>query len=281
MARVSFPRSGGRRERKREDLGMIAGLHNFFDKASRLSATLRDAAVATLYPSACRVCGGVIESWRDGVACSACWLEIEQDASDFCVKCWAPMPRAPRVESGARACGRCERFAFDFVRSCGPYRGAMREAVLRLKVAPHIPARLRGALRRAFAALPDSDLIGSVIPMPLHPERLAERGFNQAEVIARELAELSGLRVDSTAVIRVKKTERHRAGMGARERARSLEKAFRVRAPRLVEGRVALIVDDVMTTGSTADEIARALLDGGALNVNVLTLARAMNEFSI
>jgi len=136
-------------------------------------------------------------------------------------------------------------------------------------------------MRLAFAALPDSDLVESIIPTPLRPERLAERGFNQAEVIERELAELSGLRADSTAVVRVKKTERHRVGMGARERARSLEKAFRVRGPRLVEGRVTLLVDDVMTTGSMADEIARALLDGGARAVYVQTLARAMNEFSV
>jgi ComF family protein len=261
---------------------LIAGLRNFFDKASRVSATLRDATVATLYPIACRVCGDAIESWRDGVACSACWREVERETADFCAKCWTPLPFAARVEAEAsRLCGRCDHFAFDFVRSCGPYRGAIRETVLRLKETPHIPAHLRDALRRTFDALPDSELIESIIPTPLHPERLAERGFNQAEVIARELAQLSGLRMDSTAVIRVKKTERHRAGMGARERARSLEKAFRIRAPRLVEGRVALVVDDLMTTGSTADEIARALLDGGARGVNVLTLARAMNEFSV
>jgi competence protein ComFC len=258
---------------------MINALRNFFDKASRVSATLGDAAVATLYPSACRVCGDAIESWADGVACSACWREIEQEAAALCAKCWAPLPSGSRAEGGPRRCGRCDHFAFDAVRSCGPYRGAMREAVLRLKKTPQVPARLRVALRQSFAALPDSDLIESIIPTPLHPKRLAERGFNQAEAIARELAELTGLRVDSTAVIRVKKTERHRVGMGARERARSLEKAFRVRAPRLVDGRVALLVDDVMTTGSTADEIARALLDGGARGVNVLTLARAMNEF--
>ena len=260
---------------------MINSLRKFFDNASRVSAKLGDAAAATLYPGVCRVCGAMIESWRDGVACSACWHEVENEAGDFCAKCWTPLTHAPRAEAGARACGRCDHFAFDAVRSCGPYRGAMREAVLRLKVTPHIPQRLRGALRRAFDALPDSDLIDSIIPTPLHPERLAERGFNQAEVIARELAALTGLRVDSTAVIRVKKTERHRAGMGARDRARSLEKAFRVRAPRLVSGRVALLVDDVMTTGSTADELARALLDGAARGVNVLTLARAMNEFSV
>ncbi|MGH9768252.1 MAG: ComF family protein [Blastocatellia bacterium] len=262
---------------------MITGLNDLFDRASRLSATLRDAAVATLYPSGCRVCGNMIESWRDGAACAKCWREVEQKSQtgDFCAKCWTrlqPLPSGGEVVE--RRCGRCDQFAFGYVRACGLYDGAMRETVLRLKRRPHIPARLRDALERTFAALPESHLIESIIPTPLHPDRRAERGFNQAEVIARELASLTGLRVDSTAVIRVKKTERHRAGMGARERARSLEKAFRIRAPRLVEGRVTLVVDDVITTGSTAGEIASALLDGGARAVNVLTLARAMNEFA-
>src|SRR5262245_35541868 len=100
---------------------MIARLNNFLDSAWRVSARLRDAAVSTLYPSLCQVCGDVIESWRDGVACSACWREIEQD--DFrancqkCHKCWTPLPFASNVEAGARACGRCDHFAFAFVRS--------------------------------------------------------------------------------------------------------------------------------------------------------------------
>jgi len=262
---------------------MITGTYNFFDKAMRFSVTLRDAAVATIYPSGCRVCGDAIESWRDGVACSNCWREIERKilTKDFCVKCSAPLRSlASSIEYVDRRCGLCDHFAFDFVRSCGPYEGAMRETVLGLKWRPYLPTRLRDGLRRTFDALPESGLIESIIPVPLHPARLAERGFNQAEVIARELVALTGLRLNSTAMNRVKKTERHRAGMGARERASSLENAFRVRAPRLVEGRVTLLVDDVMTTGSTANEIARALLDGGARAVNVLTLARAMNEFS-
>ncbi|MGE0127424.1 MAG: ComF family protein [Blastocatellales bacterium] len=265
---------------------MISYLRELFDNASRLSGVLSDAAVATLYPGRCRVCGDMIESWRDGVACSKCWLEIEQKSlsGDFCAKCGARLqplhPHIPsRIEAVDRRCGRCDQFTFGFARACGPYEGALRESVLRLKLHPHIPARLREALRRTFSALPESHLIESIVPVPLHPDRLAERGFNQAEVIARELISLAGLRLDSMAVIRVKKTERHRAGMGARERARSLEKAFRIRAPRLVEGRVALIVDDVMTTGSTARELAETLLDGGARNVSVLTLARAESHF--
>src|SRR5262245_25467312 len=173
---------------------MIAGLNNFFDKASRFSATLRDAAVATLYSSGCRVCGNVIESWCDGVACSSCWREIEQRSltGDFCVKCWTrlqPLPsRFPdHIEGVDRRCGQCDQFAFGFVRACGPYEGALRETVLRLKLCPHISARLRDSLQRTFAALPDAHLIESIIPVPLHPDRRAERGFNQAEVIARAL----------------------------------------------------------------------------------------------
>jgi len=266
---------------------MVNSLKKFIGQTARLWAALGDAAVAAVYPNGCRVCGEVIESWRDGVACSNCWREIEQKilSGDFCARCSAPLrPLAsrsgPGVEVADRRCGSCDHFAFDFVRSCGPYEGALRETVLRLKWSPHVPARLRDGLRQTFSALPQSDLIESIMPVPLHPARLAERGFNQAEIIARELVSLTGLRLNSTALIRVKKTERHRAGMGARERARSLEKAFRVRAPRLIEGRVALLVDDVMTTGSTAGAIARVLVDGGARAVNVLTLARAMNEFS-
>lgn len=266
----------------RHDAPMINNLNNFLVKASRVSAILRDAAVATLYPGRCRVCGDMIESWRDGVACSKCWREVEQKSlvEDLCAKCgmWL-RPLQSRIEVVDRRCGRCDRFPFGFARACGPYEGAMRESVLRLKLNPHVPPRLREAMQRTFAALPESHLIESIVPVPLHPDRLAERGFNQAEIIARELASLTGLRLNSTPVIRVKKTEKHRVGMGAQERARSLEKAFRVRAPRLVEGRVMLVVDDVMTTASTASELTETLFDGGARSVNVLTLARVMNEF--
>src|SRR5262245_37092317 len=111
-------------------------LNNFFDKVSWFSGALRDTAVATLYPTACRVCGGAVESWRDGVACSVCWNTIEVEEGGLrekCHKCWAPLSYAPGVEAGPANCGRCDHFAFDFVRSCGPYHGAIRETVLRLK----------------------------------------------------------------------------------------------------------------------------------------------------
>jgi ComF family protein len=249
-----------------------------------LCADLRDAAMATFYPTACRACGVTIESWRDGVACATCWSEVDQlrESEDVCAKCGLPLKKlSSRNRIGERRCGLCEDLAFNYARCCGSYRGALRESVLWLKDHPQISPRLRQLLIAAFSDTLEFRQTESIIPVPLHPSRLAERKFNQSEIIANDLSQATGLRVDTSSLIRSKKTERHRAGMGARERRCSLEEAFRVRAPRLIEGRVLLVVDDVMTTGSTAHEIAQTLLAAGARAVGVLTLARAANEFNL
>ena len=245
----------------------------------RRQTVMRDAILSLLYPTACRVCGAVIESWRDGVACARCWSEIEQDHSlkDCCRKCGLPLQPLPiELHLSERRCGRCDAFAFNFARSCGPYQGALRESVLQLKTHPHISQRMRQLLGATFNDHCEFQHSQSIIPMPLHPTRFAERRFNQAETIAVALSAITGLRVDAASVIRRKQTPRHRIGMGARERARSLEHAFRVRAPRLIRDRIVLVIDDVMTTASTAHELAKILLDEGARAVNILTIARAV-----
>src|SRR5689334_19661215 len=172
------------------------GLNKLFDTAARISETLRDAAVATLYPTGCRICGAMVESWRDGVACEDCWREACQAcrSGEFCAKCWTRLKPLPaRVDVIERRCGKCDSFPFGVVRACGPYEGALRESVLWLKRRPHIPPRLGEMLRQTFAVMPESHLIDSVIPVPLHPDRRADRGFNQAEIIARELISPAGL----------------------------------------------------------------------------------------
>ncbi|MFN0109285.1 MAG: phosphoribosyltransferase family protein [Blastocatellia bacterium] len=254
-------------------------------KLERASSQLRDATLATLFPVECRVCGAMVESWPDGVACADCWQQVEQKieriraAKCFCAKCGLPLPPANQLDE--RHCGRCDELAFSFARACGVYEGALRESVLRLKSKPHISARLRQLMKMAVMELQEKCPNESIIPTPLHADRLAERTYNQAEIIAHELAAITQLPVDTASLVRFKHTEKHRAGMGARERARSLEKSFKIRAPRLLENATVLLVDDVMTTGSTAHEIAQTLLNGGARTVNVFTLARAASEFSL
>jgi ComF family protein len=241
---------------------------------------LRDAALATLYPTSCRVCGAMVESWRDGLACAKCWEEIEGSnwLENLCAKCGSPLQPLPsHVSLSERHCGRCDDLAFACARACGPYEGALRESVLRLKTHPQLAPRLRRLLIATFSSATDLHSSESIVPMPLHPSRLAERTFNQSEIIAAALASATGLRLDTASLVRIKKTEMHRAGMGVRERSASLQKAFLVRAPRLIENRIVLLIDDVMTTSSTAHESARTLLEGGARAVNVLTLARAVS----
>jgi ComF family protein len=240
---------------------------------------MRDAILSLLYPTACRVCGATIESWRDGIACVKCWNGIEQYQllTDYCGKCGVPLPSLPiERQLSERRCGRCDDLAFNFARSCGPYVGALRESVLLLKTYPQIPQRLRQLLSATFTAHCEFQHSQTIIPMPLHPARFAERTFNQAEIIAVALSAISGLRVDTASVIRTKQTPKHRIGMGTRERTRSLEHAFCIRAPRLIRNRIVLVVDDVMTTSSTAHELAKTLLGEGARAVNVLTVGRAI-----
>jgi ComF family protein len=255
----------------------------------RLSATarpladVRDAALSVLYPTECRVCGRHIEAWGDGVACAQCWENAASGWSqlELCAKCGAPLsPLAPHLQLLQRECGKCREFAFSVARACGVYEGALLESVLRLKINPQLVPRLRQLVCTTFTDQPLLHQCESIIPVPLHPTRLAERGFNQAELIADALAAQTGLRVDTSSLLRVKPTERHRAGMDARERAKSLRRAFRVHAPRLIAGRVVLLVDDVMTTGTTAHEITQTLLEGGAQAVNVFTVARAASVFT-
>ncbi|HEV2761973.1 MAG TPA: hypothetical protein VGV38_03180, partial [Pyrinomonadaceae bacterium] len=154
------------------------------------------------------------------------------------------------------------------------YEGALRAAVLALKREPHVGPRLARLLAEAQRRAPLSAST-RVLPVPLHPARERERGFNQATLLARALAARTGLPCDEWSLVRTAHTERHRAGMDARSRRETVEGAYAVARPRLVEGERLLLVDDVFTTGATASSCASALRDAGALEVYVLTVARA------
>jgi len=244
--------------------------------SAKFLETARDGVLSLLYPTSCRVCGTLIETWDDGIACASCWTSSAWSASlALCAKCGLPLaPFSDRDSFLDNRCGTCEQMAFSCARACGPYQGAWRETVLWLKTHPQIAPRIRRSLSSALESLCEATPVDSVVPVPLHPERERARGFNQAEVIGRALTNTVGLRLDTASLTRVRPTMPHRAGMDASERARSLERAFRVRAPRLIAGRAILVVDDVMTTAATAHEIAVTLLDAGARAVSLMTLAR-------
>ena len=239
---------------------------------------LTDAALALLYPLRCAACGeSSVERRAHAPACAACWAatDVFTGKETLCWKCGArsaaelPAEKWPDVR-----CRRCDAEHFTAARSVGAYQGALRASVLQLKHEPHIGAHLAGLLALAQAR-PPLDTATLIVPVPLHAERERERGFNQAAHLARTLSERTHLPLDEWSVVRAKHAERHRAGMDARARRETVEDAFKVVRPRLVAGHRVLLVDDVLTTGATVSSCAHALRLAGALDVFVLTLARA------
>lgn len=233
--------------------------------------------LALVYPQACAVCGASVESRHDGVACGACWsrAKLFSDYDTLCWRCGAITQATVREDSRKSIrCGRCDADSFTAARACGLYEGALRAAVLALKRDAHIGKRLRQAMVRARRRAPVADA-NLIIPVPLHAKRERERGHNQAAVLARELARVTGLELEERALVRRVHTERHRAGMDGRARRRSVAGAFDVRAPKQISGRCILLIDDVFTTGATVSECASVLKSAGAAEVFVLTIARA------
>ena len=239
-------------------------------------STLYDAALALVYPQSCAVCGGSVESRHDGVACAACWRATRLFADDatLCWKCGA-FTRAKVTEDRRRSirCGECDGDGFTAARACGFYEGALRASVLALKREPRVASRLA---RLMFATQQRAPINSAnlIIPVPLHPGRERERGFNQAALIARELGRLSNLALDEHSVVRRIHTERHRAGMDGRARRESVADAFAVRHADAIAAKRVLLIDDVFTTGATVSSCAAALRDAGAEEVFVLTVAR-------
>ena len=265
------------------NLSPLAGLKTI-SKTSEISMkpiyplidSLYDAALALLYPQACAVCGAGVEARDDGVACGSCWREtrIFTELDAMCWKCGAfSTAMVPPEKLADIRCRRCEQEPFAAARACGRYEGALRASVLALKREPHVAARLARLLYETQRREPLRSAT-RIIPVPLHPERQRERGFNQASILAHSLAALTRLPLDEWSLVRTLYTERHRAGMDALARRESVEQAFRVERPRLIENERILLVDDVFTTGATVSAAAGALKAAGAQEVFVLTLAR-------
>ena len=226
--------------------------------------------VDALYPLGCRLCAAPLE--RDTLSCAAHPLELDR-ASPRCGRCAARI--APALPDG-EPCPGCRREPGHFERALcvGSYRGGLHEWVLAFK---HGGRRdLAAALGALLAArLAEAGARGLLVPVPLHPLRRLERGYDQSALLAEELARRTGLRV-CRALARTRATRPQGSPLSL-SRAANVHGAFRVRRfrRRAIAGQELWLVDDVLTSGSTADECARVLLHAGAARVGVALVARA------
>jgi ComF family protein len=253
-------------------------LFNLTMLISRAANVCYDSLLALVYPQSCAVCGGSVESSALGAVCAKCWQEthICSGAETVCWKCGLPATgTVPDEKREEVRCHRCDQEAFTAARFCGAYEGALRASVLLLKREPHLCRKLRDQLVKAQQQYPLSEAT-RIVPVPLHPEREKARGFNQAAVIGRELSLGTSLPLDEVSLVRTHHTVRHRAGMDAKGRRETVADAFRVTYPALIAGERILLVDDVFTTGATVSSCAKTLLETGAAEVFVLTIARPL-----
>ena len=191
------------------------------------------------------------------------------------------LPRAAG-DQGAADCGRCRALALPYSRCLAPwaYEFPVTQLVQALKYegalanARILGSRIARAAGPALAQLAGHSTPPLLVPLPLHASRLVERGFNQSREIARIVARGLDLRMDERALRRVRATA-PQVGLARLERAGNLSGAFAADA-RIVAGRTIILVDDVVTTGSTAAESARTLLAAGARSVQVWAAARAL-----
>ena len=232
-----------------------------------------------LFPDNCRICEQPLvlnqppfEVSRVPV-CSRC-LKTPQlfRAEFFCVTCHTPfVNRAPLDEAGQCSLCRLGLNGFDRVYTFGAYEGVLRKLIHTYKFEG--VRTLQKPLGDLLAqVLPRELSFDAIVPMPLHWRRRWERGFNQSELLAREVARRWQAPVAE--LVRRKKATAPQAGLTSSQRRKNMQGAFEVKQGRRLDGMRILLIDDVLTTGATASACARVLKRAGAKQVTFLALAR-------
>ncbi|MCP4649884.1 MAG: ComF family protein [PVC group bacterium] len=228
------------------------------------------ALLNVIFPSVCPVCKKRIFSVQEAL-CRECFTNINLTLAPFCRYC------GKSKGFHDRRCDFCrpEQYSFDRALSVCNYTGTLRKCLhmLKYKRKVRLATELGSLMTRFIQAhlnIREMDIITAV---PLHKKRRLERGFNQAEFFARKTSEFSTTPFDFKSLIRVKNT-RSQFELTKVERFENMREAFGCKHSQVFTGKSVLLIDDIFTTGATANACAEALKQAGASKVTVVTMAR-------
>lgn len=201
-----------------------------------------------LWPRTCAVCD--------------CGRPSDRPASYICSRCYETLP-----------------WYDEFAKSAFGYLEPVSQLVniYKFNGAVYLTEDFADALELSFRKKHDATAVDVVVPVPLHPRRLAERGYNQSGLLAAAFAKRINRLCDETSLVRIRDTE-HQSRSSGDDRRKNLKGAFRTADPSRIRGRTIVLIDDVMTTGATLDECSEALYAGGAYKVIPFVLAKALMD---
>lgn len=227
------------------------------------------------FPSLCELCSNLLEHPNEKIVCRSCLTGIKSHRTSYCLSCG----KFFSISGEPHYCRRCveQRPAFSGHRSCGLYAGKLKDIIILYKyqgfsvLGSSLAEFIIKSLGKEESLWWETD---TILPVPLHPEKEKERGFNQSQILARELARRKQIKLIEGQLVKVRRTL-PQTSLQAKEREKNLKGAFAVRDGEKIEGKIVLLVDDVFTTGSTLQECSLELKKAGALEVRALTVAQA------
>lgn len=241
--------------------------------------SLANGFLDLLLPRHCAVSGRALLEDEPGPVAPEVLRELELAGEDYCTRCGAPQGKGIGVISGCASCNQYrEGFGVREVASVGAYQGVLQEICLALKFGGErrLTRPLSAYLAQVLFDRGIAAKIDVVVPMPLHPFRRFQRGYNQADLIAAPVADAIGKPLLRDVLKRHGRTDRQ-ALLSPLERRKNVEGVFDVHSGRTsgIKGKIVLLIDDVMTTGATLGAAARTLKKASAKGVYGAVVARA------
>ncbi|MCH8615982.1 ComF family protein [Sphingomonas sp. SM33] len=236
-----------------------------------MRSTINTALKAVLdfaLPPRCAGCGAIVADVHS--FCGDCWSQVEFLGESGCMTCGMPLEA-----TDAELCGVCvaKPPRIERTRSAVAYDELSRSIAIRLKYGRKVALARTMARFMAPLVRPEHDPV--LVPVPLHRGRLWQRGFNQSLLVANEIARATGLRSEARLLRRTRSTPALK-GMSIAQRRKTVAGAFAVDPAADLQGRTVVLVDDVLTTGSTANACAKVLKKAGAARIELVSWARVI-----